>query len=166
MIQLRKDTDQALLILTSLLKQKEGVLVSASAVAENLALPYPTVSKILKALHKYGLLNSVQGPKGGYTVTKACLQMSVGSVIEKIEGPIALTLCTSPHKQTCVSKDSCGIHPHMSVINRMVRGVLMQLPLQALIVPLKKAPKNEDIQAFWQQYFSMESNNFNEAIPR
>lgn len=157
MIQLRKDTDQSLLILSHLLRQEEGHLLSATMVSENLKLPYPTVSKIMKILNKNDLLVSVQGPKGGYAISDEAKMMSVGHVIELIEGPIALTVCSASTDQTCESQSSCGIHPHMIIINRLIRSALMQLPLYSLVSPLKKIPKNEDIQAFWKQFFTLES---------
>ncbi|MCB0271525.1 MAG: Rrf2 family transcriptional regulator [Bdellovibrionales bacterium] len=153
MIQLRKDTDLAFFLLRHFLKQPKGFQTSAKSLSESLNLPYPTVSKILKVLNKNSVLESVQGSKGGYGLGAVYEEFSVGQLIEMIEGPIALTACTSSTEQNCVSQAFCGVHPHMELMNRVIRDALMALPLSYLVNKPQRYPKKQEVTAFWKQYF-------------
>ena len=56
-------------------------------------MPAPTVSKILAALARAGVLVSHRGAKGGYRLARAPREISAADLIAALDGPIALTVC-------------------------------------------------------------------------
>ncbi len=58
-------------------------------------IPKKFLEVILLELKRDGLLNSVLGKNGGYTLRKSAEEISLGHVIRLIDGPIALVPCVS-----------------------------------------------------------------------
>lgn len=110
--------------------------VSAQGLSEATNIPVPTVSKILNALGRAGLLVSHRGLKGGFALAQDAESVTVADIIEAIDGPIALTHCTEPTETDCGYVDICGMRPKWQVINQAVRGALADVSLATLIAPV------------------------------
>ena len=67
----------------------------------NPSLPLSTVSKLLKELLQSGLLISHRGIKGGYMLAREPREISVIEIIAAIEGPMALTECSTDVTGLC-----------------------------------------------------------------
>ena len=108
--------------------------------ARNLAvesrLPLSTVSKLLKQLLQSGLLTSHRGIKGGYILAKAPGEISVVEIISAIEGPMALTECSTDVTGLCNLESFCPIKSNQQIINQAVRGVLDKITLSDLVTPM------------------------------
>jgi FeS assembly SUF system regulator len=137
MVKLGKLTDYGLVLMTCIARS-EGV--SSQRTARNLAseskLPLSTVSKLLKELLQSGLLLSHRGTKGGYFLAKQSHEISVIDIIAAIEGPMALTECSTDISGICNLELSCPIKSNQRVINQAVRGVLEKITLADLVQPL------------------------------
>src|SRR5262245_54653746 len=66
---------------------------NAYDLAEVTGLPAPTVSKLLAALAKTGILTSIRGAKGGYRLARDPGQITAADIVTAVDGPIALTIC-------------------------------------------------------------------------
>ena len=135
MMSITKHSDYAIVILAYFSKNPSS-LISAKELSHSLKLPYPMVSKLLKILLKAELLSSTQGSHGGYKLKKPADQISIASVIEAVEGPIAMTECVTGNHSQCRAEDWCSMKPHWIVINNVIRDSLEKLPLSSLIQPL------------------------------
>ena len=100
-------------------------------------LPLPTVSKVLKQLLQSGLLVSHRGINGGYSLAKEPTEISVAEIIAAIEGPIALTECSTDVTGLCDLERSCPIKTNQRVISQVVRGALQKVMLSDLIQPMQ-----------------------------
>jgi FeS assembly SUF system regulator len=100
-------------------------------------LPLPTVSKILKQLLQSGLLVSCRGINGGYRLAREPREISISEIIAALEGPIALTECSTELAGICDLEQCCPIKENQRVINQVVRGALEKLSLADLIHPLR-----------------------------
>ena len=69
MLKLSKLTDYAVVIMAQLAREPQR-LYTTKALADELGLPRPTVSKLLKMLIKAELLVSQRGVQGGYQLAK------------------------------------------------------------------------------------------------
>ena len=96
----------------------------------------PTVSKILKALARSSLLISHRGITGGYSLARAPEQISIAEVIGALEGPLALTECSSSAPGLCDLEAVCPVRSNWRRINDVVRGALAQLSLADMSRPL------------------------------
>ena len=95
MIRLGKLTDYGLVLMTYIAHSHDRSLHTARDLAVESRLPLPTVSKLLKELLQGGLLVSQRGIKGGYSLAREPREISVAEVIAVLEGPIALTECST-----------------------------------------------------------------------
>jgi FeS assembly SUF system regulator len=136
MVRLGKLTDYGLVLMT-LIARSEGVsLHTARDLAAESRLPVSTVSKLLKELLQSGLLSSHRGTKGGYVLAKDPGEISVIDIIAAIEGPVALTECSSDVTGLCDLEPCCPIKANQQIINQAMRGVLEKITLADLILPL------------------------------
>ena len=137
MIRLDKLTDYGLLLLTCMVRSHDVALRTARDLAAESGLPLPTVSRLLQDLLKGGLLVSQRGIKGGYALAKEPGQISIAGVIAVLEGPIALTVCSSGTAGLCDLESRCSIKNNQRVISEAIRGVLERLTLADLAQPLR-----------------------------
>jgi FeS assembly SUF system regulator len=135
MIRIGRLTDYGI-VLMSHVATNPVVDHSAAEIASEARLPLPTVSKLLRILAKEGLLISHRGAKGGYSLARPAEQISVAGIIGAIEGPVALTLCTTgEHTGDCELELCCPVRGHWQKINRAVRNALEDVTLADIVAP-------------------------------
>ncbi len=136
MIRLAKLTDYGLVLMTIVARNRNASVHTARDLALESRLPLPTVSKLLKQLLQSGLLLSHRGIKGGYRLAKEPAEISLAEIISSIEGPIALTECSTDIAGVCDLERRCPIKNNQRVISQVVRGALEKVTLADLIQPL------------------------------
>ena len=136
MVRLGKLTDYGLVLMTCMARAGGPPMRTARDLARESKLPLSTVSKLLKELLRSGLLVSHRGTKGGYLLARDAHEISVVEIIAAIEGPMALTECSSEVTGLCNLEPCCPIKSNQQVINQAVRGVLQKITLSDLIRPL------------------------------
>ena len=88
---------------------EDGSYCLAQSLAKELDLPGPYLAKILQGLVQVGILESVRGPKGGYRFAKHANGITVGEVVEALEGPDALDGCAMGFP-ACGPDNPCPLH--------------------------------------------------------
>jgi FeS assembly SUF system regulator len=137
MVRLGKLTDYGLLLLTCVARTPNSALRTARDLAAETSLPLPTVSRLLQELLKSGLLHSQRGTKGGYSLARKASEISIVDVVAALEGPIALTECSTDVTGVCDLEPSCPIKSNQRVINQAVRGVLETITIADLVQPMR-----------------------------
>jgi FeS assembly SUF system regulator len=137
MIRLAKLTDYGLVLMTVMARNAKRPVHTARDLAVESHLPLPTVSKVLKQLLQRELLISHRGIKGGYGLAKVASEISVAEIITAIEGPIALTECSTDVTGMCDLERSCPIKSNQRIISQVVRGALQKVMLSDLVPPLQ-----------------------------
>jgi len=112
-------------------------LRTARDLAVESRLPLSTVSKLLKQLLQSGLLTSHRGIKGGYVLARESQDISVIDIIAAIEGPMALTQCSTEISGLCNLESFCPIKTNQQIISQAIRGVLDKITLSDLVQPLQ-----------------------------
>jgi len=134
MVKMNKLTDYGIVLMVHL-AEEPGQLLNAADLAEHTHITFPTVSKILKQLQKHGLVVSTRGAHGGYRLAQPAEATSVQDIIIAMEGPIALTECTSdPGK--CDQEPYCSTRSNWMRINQVIRMTLSNFSLAELTRPL------------------------------
>jgi FeS assembly SUF system regulator len=137
MIRLSKLTDYGLVLMSYVARSGGGTLHTARGLAVESGLPLPTVSKVLKTLLQSGFLVSHRGINGGYSLARGAQEISVAEIVAALEGPIALTECSTDISGLCDFEHGCPIKTNQRIINQVVRGALEKLTLADLIHPLQ-----------------------------
>ncbi len=131
MLRLSKLADYGSQIMTHMARDKH--VHSASEIAESLGITVPTVSKILKMLARQNLVASVLGAKGGYTLSREPSEISIAEIINAMDGPIALTECSST--SVCSRESVCSTRGNWQGINQIILGTLEKMKLAEMIEP-------------------------------
>ncbi len=137
MIRLAKLTDYGLVLMTCMARRHQHTLHTARGLASESKLPLSTVSKLLKMLLQGGLLISRRGVNGGYVLARQAAAISVAEIIVALEGPIALTECSSDVLGLCELERHCAIRNNQRTISQAVRGALENVMLSDLVHPLQ-----------------------------
>ncbi len=135
MLKISKLTDYGLLA-SVYLARNPGEVANAREIAEFYHLPLPAITKVLKALHTSGVLNSHRGAGGGYSFDGDADNVTVGRLIEVFEGPWDLTECeTYDHdgNAACAIRVACPSRRFMFGINRAIKGAFEQVTLGDLV---------------------------------
>ena len=85
----------ALHALFLLAKRPAGEPVMIAEIAREAKVPRKFLEQILLELKKRGILHSVRGRQGGYTLGRAPDKISFAEIIRVIDGPLALSPCVS-----------------------------------------------------------------------
>ncbi len=67
--------------------------VSLKTIAENQGISEHYLEQLMSALRSAGLVKSQRGAQGGYMLAKSPADITIGSIITTMEGPIALVDC-------------------------------------------------------------------------
>ena len=137
MVRLSKLADYGLLLMTLIARGESFGQRTARDLAVESHLPLATVSKLLKELLQSGLLVSHRGIKGGYLLAREPQEISLIEIIAAIEGPMALTECSTEVTGLCNIEAGCPIKSNQRIINQAVRGVLERITLSDLVQPLQ-----------------------------
>ena len=125
--------DYAVVIMTAAARREAGARLSASELAQETGVPLPTTQKLMGRLAAEGLLTSVRGAAGGFTLARPAAAISLADVIEAVEGPIAMTVCSGHEGASdCALDAHCKVKPHMGVVGNAIRGALGAVSLTEL----------------------------------
>ena len=106
-MRLSRKSDYALRAVRHLSTLPKGKLGSINSVSEAEEIPREFLAKILKDLTRSGILVSYQGVTGGYRLAKLPKEVTFLDVIEAIDGPVHLNLCTEADNCRCEKFNSC-----------------------------------------------------------
>lgn len=127
MLKVSKLTDYGTVLMVELSRAGESRM-SATELAERTGLPATTVAKLLKQLTRAGLTSSTRGTTGGYQLAKPAADISVAALITALEGPIAMTEC-STDENDCSIHSGCSVASHWRSINEQISTVLQNTSL-------------------------------------
>jgi Rrf2 family protein len=87
----------------------EGETVQINEISRRQGIPRRFLEQIFFSLKKAGIIKSTRGPKGGYALTRAPGEVTVGDIIRVLEGPIEPVPCNTMEEDGSVCKyiDKC-----------------------------------------------------------
>jgi FeS assembly SUF system regulator len=138
MLRIGKLTDYATVILATLASDRSRLL-NAGTLAERTHIAAPTVSKLLKQLHRAGLVNSTRGTHGGYQLARDPEAISAAAILDALEGPVALTECSAGSGQ-CGIEHSCSVGRTWQRLSMAIRRSLNEVTLAQLAGLDNRAP--------------------------
>ena len=127
------------------------------------------LSKVFGKLSKAGIVSSVPGVKGGYTLAKSPKEISFWDVVEAVEGPKPIFQCKNVIKngilyrdQDCsscpASSSSCRINLVMLEAEEQMREFLRNKTLAWLNKELDR-DLSKEIRKDTREYFNKKSSN-------
>jgi FeS assembly SUF system regulator len=123
--------DYAVVLMTAAARRPAGERLSATELSIETGVPLPTAQKLMGQLAAAGLLSSSRGAAGGFALSRPATEISLADIVEAVEGPIAMTVC-SEGRTDCALDAHCRVKPHMGVVGDAVRGALGAVTLVEL----------------------------------
>ena len=97
----------ALRVMIDLAEHQADGFVPLKVIAERQDISEKYLESIIKLLVKAKLLNGLRGKGGGYRLTKAPEQYTVGSILRLTEDSMAPVACLEPEANTCPRAAEC-----------------------------------------------------------
>src|SRR6185369_2328787 len=129
--------DYAVVLMTAAARREAGARLSATELSEDTGVPLPTAQKLMGQLAASGRLTSSRVAGGRFALARPAAEISLADIVEAVEGPIALTMCSDSNNHECILDAHCRVKPHIGVVGRAVRGALGAVTLQQLSTPAK-----------------------------
>ena len=117
-----------------LARHSHGRPVTLSAIAARQQISEGYLEQLMSPLKKAGLVKSIRGAQGGYTLARPPREIVTGDIFRALEGPLALTACISEvDDNACHMQESCGSRFIWEEIQKAVSGVLAAYTLADLL---------------------------------
>ncbi|MES2697171.1 MAG: Rrf2 family transcriptional regulator [Verrucomicrobiota bacterium] len=130
------------LINLGIAKDVGRTLVQVSELSENEQLPIKFLEQIMQTLKEGGLVTSVRGKFGGYRLAREPKEITIGSVVRLVDGPLAPIGCVSQsayEKCTCPDEAHCGLRMLMLDVRNAIAGILDRYTLADVVgITLRK----------------------------
>ena len=132
MLRLNRMTDYAIVVLGALAHRRGEVLATAQLAAMT-GLAQPTVAKVARHLQAGDLLTTRRGASGGYVLQGRPEDISLVTIIEVVEGPIAVNGCVDGAQDPCAVANCCFMSNQWNKVNSAIRATLEGITLADLI---------------------------------
>ena len=130
---LAQKTRYALRSLLFLVEEGDDSPVQLARIAETQQIPPKYLELIMLDLKKAGLVTSIRGPKGGYTLARDPASISFGEIVRIMEGPIALVPCASVNFYArcgdCHDEATCAIRRAFAIVRDQSSAILEGISL-------------------------------------
>ena len=103
------------------------------AIAQTNLLPDQYLEQLLGCLRKAGLVNTVRGAQGGYQLAKPPAEITVGHIIDAMEGPLQLSECAIESEPTCPNSDTCPTRRVWEYLTDSINSLLYSISLQDML---------------------------------
>lgn len=116
-----------------------GGKTCAKDVAETAGVTLRFALKILRKLTQSGITKSYKGVAGGYELNRKPSEISLGEIIECIDGPIAINHCLANEFECSRvgNRNECDFHRVFAEINRSLRTELCSTTMDRFLPPQK-----------------------------
>src|SRR6059036_778907 len=131
MLRFTKRADYGLMAIHYIAVQEDVGAVSAKRIAEEFGIPPELLAKILQRLAKKKLIASHNGPKGGYVLTRAPGEITVGQVVRALEGPVRIVSCMV-EDDDCPQFSRCNLRRPVQKIQASISSVLDTMTMAEL----------------------------------
>lgn len=113
-----------------------GESLTINEISEREGLSVPNVRKLMMILREAGLVRSVRGRLGGYTLNEDASKITLGHIIESLGGRMFDSeFCGrfSGDVTLCINSNACSVRSLWGVLDGLVSGVLHRIRLSDLV---------------------------------
>ncbi|HEV8438395.1 MAG TPA: RrF2 family transcriptional regulator [Methylomirabilota bacterium] len=131
MLRFTKRADYGLMAIHYIAAHGDDGAVSAKRIAEEFHIPQERLAKILQRLAKKQLIESHNGPKGGYVLMRPPDDITVGQVVRALEGPMRIVSCMVENDD-CPQFSRCNLRRPVQKIQSSISYLLDTMTLAEL----------------------------------
>lgn len=126
---------QAILFIA--MHEKPNQYVGLKEISSTQQIPHHFLSKILQLLVKHRILNSVKGPRGGFSMNKPANELTLLEIIAIIDGMDIFERCGIGLK-SCTDSNPCPVHHEYKEIKEKIRSMMSHKTVKELIEDVKE----------------------------
>ena len=143
MLKLSKKADYALMALQYMATVQNGEMnalniprvVNTKEIAEEHLIPLELLAKVLQTLAKHGMIESQNGPKGGYVLAREPRDISIAQVLEAIEGRLGIADCyhEKDDQSLCEQMEHCNIRTPLLKVQESIMQLLNSMSIEDMM---------------------------------
>ncbi len=111
-----------------------GELSSSKGIADRYSIPSELMGKVLQALARASIVVSSPGVHGGYRLAKPIERVTLGMVIEAVEGPVILANCQQD-PESCEQFSTCSIREPVQHLHAQLVSYIHAISLNQFRAP-------------------------------
>ena len=112
--------------------QKKGTVVSRKSVSKEMEIPDQFLGKIAQQLARAGLIEIIQGAKGGYRLRLSPAEIPLLTVVEAVIGKIFLNDCLL-RPESCKRSRTCSVNKVWEKAKDQLRQTLREVTFEQLL---------------------------------
>ncbi|MCP4933969.1 MAG: Rrf2 family transcriptional regulator [bacterium] len=109
--------------------------VPMARIAERQHISLPYLEQLFSKLRREGLVSSMRGPGGGYTLARPASEIFIGEIMQAVGEPVKMTRCNREKNisEGCVSGGDCNTHELWSALSDHIYTFLVSISLQDVV---------------------------------
>ena len=129
-MKISRETDYAVRCLLHMARRPGGIF-TVRKISGPRGIPPMFLAKILQKLGKAGITSSVRGSRGGFRLSRSPGEITLLSVFEAVEGPLAPNECLVEGSR-CSQAGRCAVHPVWKELRETLAKSLGKVTLRQL----------------------------------
>ncbi|MDX2370032.1 MAG: Fe-S cluster assembly transcriptional regulator IscR [Colwellia sp.] len=105
--------------------------VSLADISERQGISLSYLEQLFSKLRKYGLVNSIRGPGGGYRLGKCSAEIAIADIISAVNESVDATKCQG--KGNCQGGEQCLTHSLWEGLSERIEEFLKNITLAELV---------------------------------
>ena len=123
----------ALRFMIDLAQHSNTEYIALKDISERQGISIKYLEQITSLLSKFGLLQSVRGPQGGYKLARQPSEYTVGEILRITEGDLAPVACLSQDHNDCPRRAECATLSMWQGLAKVINEYLESHTLQDLV---------------------------------
>jgi len=109
-----------------------GEFLSTRRIAEDLDVPFPFLTKVLKGMARGGIFVSQRGPAGGVALRRPAAEITLLEIVQSAGGDNVFHSCVLG-LPTCSNETPCALHVPWTVERGRIEDLFTRTTLAALV---------------------------------
>ncbi|MBQ7801442.1 MAG: Rrf2 family transcriptional regulator [Oscillospiraceae bacterium] len=120
-------------VMIDLAEHADQGYIPLKEIAKRQGLSLRYLEKILPALAKNNIIIGHPGKCGGYRLSRAADEYTLGEILRLAEGSLAPTTCVESGAESCAQASACSTLPVWTELDRRINGYLDSVTLADLL---------------------------------
>lgn len=109
---------------------KDPVSIRSIALEQNISVPY--LEQLFTKMRKAGIVESIRGAHGGYVLARPPEEITVGEVLDALEGKTKLNCCQEGVPTCEVETEPCRTHSILNIIEDGIEDLTYSITLEKM----------------------------------
>lgn len=114
----------ALRVMVDLSEHQTGAYIPLKSIAKRQGISQKYLESIMSILSKSGFVDALHGKGGGYKLSRAPTEYTVGSVLQLVEGTLSPVACLENDHNLCNRAANCKTLPMWTELDRLIHDYL------------------------------------------